>query len=113
MVKAGASSRFTFTLTDAAGVAVPSGSVQTLTLSLINVDTDTVIGAWNNRNVKNVNGGTLTDGGGTIDIPAADNAMVSTDESVTSERHLAVLRFTTSNEAGNASLIFSVARVHD
>lgn len=111
-IRAGASSKFTFTLTDAAGAAIPAALVQTLTLSLIDVDTDANIGAWNNRDVKGVNGGTLNDGGGTITIPGSDNAMVSTDASVASELHRAVLKFTTSNEAGSATLTFSVVRVH-
>ena len=111
-IRAGASSKFTFTLTDASGVAVPAASVVTLTLSLIDINTDAYIGSWNNRNVKNVNGGTVIDGGGTITIQATDNAMVSTDLSVASELHMAVLRFTTANESGSATMIFQVVRVH-
>lgn len=109
-IRAGSSSKFTFTLTDAAGVAVPSAAVVTITLSLINVDTDAAIGAWSNRSVKDVNGGTLTAGGGTITIPGSDNAMVST--TADSELHLAVLKFTTATEAGSGELTFTVERVH-
>lgn len=109
-IRADSSSKFTFTLTDASAVAVPAVSVVTITLSLINVATDAYIGAWNNRSVKNVNGGTLVDGGGTITIPASDNAMVSS--TAASERHLAVLKFTTASEAGSGELEFIVTRVH-
>lgn len=109
-IRAGSSSKFTFTLTDAAGVAVPAVAVVTLTLSLINVDTDAAIGLWTNRNVLNVNGGTVIDGGGTITIPGSDNAMVST--TAASELHLAVLKFTTATEAGSGELTFTVERVH-
>lgn len=109
-INAGSSARFTFTLADAAGDAVPSASVQTLTLSLIDVATDANIGSWNNRDVKGVNGGTVTDGGGTIDIPASDNAMVST--TAPSERRKAVLKWATTNEAGSVTLVFVVNRVH-
>lgn len=109
-IRAGSSSKFTFTIVDAGGVPVPAAAVATLTLSLINVDTDAVIGAWNNRDVKNANGGTLVDGGGTITIPAADNALIST--SLPQERHQAVLKFTTASEAGSGELMFMVTRVH-
>lgn len=109
-IRAGASSKFTFTLTDAAGVAVPAVAVSTITLSLIDADSDSAIGEWDNRSVKNVNGGAIVDGGGTITIPGSDNAMVST--TAASERHLAVLKFTTASEAGSGELAFVVNRVH-
>lgn len=108
-IRAGSSSKITFTLKDAAGVAVPAASVVTLTLSLYNTKTDAVINSRDNQNVKGVNGGTVVDGGGTIVLGAADNPLqLST---LQSEPHTALLKFTTANEAGSGELTFNVLRV--
>ncbi len=106
---AGSSTRFPFTLTDTNGDPVPAVAVLTLTFSLKNVDTDAYIGAWNNRDVKGVNGGTLNDGGGYVDVPPSDSAMVSTSDQ--RERHLGVIKYTTANEAGSCECRFVVKRV--
>ena len=109
-IRAGSSSKFTFSLNDSSKAPIPAASVQTLTLSLIDVDTDTFVGPWNNRNVKGVNGGAVVDGGGTVAIPGSDNQMVS--GTATRELHKAILKFTTSTEAGSCELTFPVIRVH-
>lgn len=109
-IRAGSSSKITFTLLDLAGAPVPLAAVTALTLLYMDVATDAVIGPWNNRNVLNVNGGVVVDGGGTITIPAADNAMVS--PTAKHESHLAVLKFTTATEAGSGEILIMLTRVH-
>lgn len=109
-VNAGATARLTITLTDYAGTSVPLASLSTLTLSVYDEDTDTACNGIDGTNIKNANGGTITDGGGYVDIAAATNAMVSTTAEV--ETHVALVKFTTTGGlAGNDSLRFNVRRV--
>jgi hypothetical protein len=84
---------YTATLQDEAEVVIPSASLTTLTLSVYDVRTGTVLNNRNNQNVLNANNVTVhaTSGLLTWSVQSADNAMVST-RSV--ESHIAVFEYT-------------------
>lgn len=109
-VNQGESSRLTITLTDYDGTDVALSALSTLALTIYDKDTDTVLNDYENLNIKNANGATITDGGGTVLLPAACNAMVSTTKA--RETHIALVKFTTSNNlAGSVAQPFDVLRV--
>lgn len=110
-IRQGSSGRITFTLNDASGSPIPAAAIQTLTLALYVTVSGTVINSRDDQDVKGVNGGALVDGGGTIDLVAADNIMESPTATV--EAHTALLKFTTANEAGSGELSFNVTRVRE
>lgn len=85
----------TGTLRDQAGDPVPAAALQTLTLTLYDKATDTLI--RDHESVFNVNGGTFhpTSGAFALTLSAADNAIVTATLSPASmEQHLGVLEAT-------------------
>jgi hypothetical protein len=112
-LKQAGSGVLTITLAAEDGTPIPLANITTITLTLYDVATGKVpAGIINSRNavsIKNVNGGTIADGGGTFKLTAADNAMVST--TAQSELHAALVEFTcTDGTAGWALERFAVER---
>jgi hypothetical protein len=84
------SGQYTSVLTDEFGVALPS--LTTLTLSLYDKASLTVLNTRNNQNVLNLNNVTFSAGTLTWMVQPADHTVVSA--SVTLERHRGVFEFT-------------------
>jgi hypothetical protein len=84
---------YTATLQDEAGSPIALVSLTSLTLSLYDVNTGTVLNSRNNQNVLNLNNVTFGVTGGllTWSVQAADNAVVG---SRSLERHRAVFEYT-------------------
>lgn len=103
--------RFTFTVRDADGAAVPAASMSSLTLDLYNRDpARTVIAAA--RNILNANGGTVdSSGAGVLELSAADNAIVR--PGVREETHVALLSWSYSggSKLGKGEIVFRVANL--
>jgi hypothetical protein len=86
---------YTATLKDSASVVIPLASLTTLTLTLKDDATDTVLNSRNAQNVLNTNNVTFhaTSGLLTWSIQSADNAIASTRKDG-HERHTATFEFT-------------------
>jgi hypothetical protein len=96
------------TLTDETGATITAG-LSTLTLTLYERRTRTILNSRTASNVLNANGGTLTAGVLTLVLSALDNALVSQDS--TREDHVALLEYTWASGAksGKKEITFTVA----
>jgi len=88
--------KYTATIKDENGAAIPSGSLTTLTLTLYDVDSQMIINSRNNQNVLNLNDVTVDAAGLlTWTMQPADNAILSVSLSDdATERHMALFKFT-------------------
>ena len=96
-IKEATTAQYMATLTDEAGVAIPSADLTTLTLTLYNESTAAIINSRDAQSVLNANGGTMhaTSGLLTMIFAVADNPIV--DTSLThgqTETHIAMFKFT-------------------
>lgn len=87
-----------------AGAALPAVDVSTITATLTTLS-GTVINSRSAQNVKNINGGTLTDGIFELVLSAADTALSGTDR--LQARRL-LLTFTTADGVEVHTVIFTV-----
>lgn len=95
------SSKLTATIQDESEVAIPAGSLSSLTLMLYDQTTElanpgttaAIINSRNRQNVLNANGCAVSTGGVmTMTFTPADNVIVNTGKS--SERHVALFEYT-------------------
>lgn len=83
------SSLYTADLVDETGAAVSGASLDTLTLTVYDVDTGTILNSRSQQNVKNVNGVTISAGGALVwTIAPADVAII--DDTKQFEQHVAL-----------------------
>lgn len=90
------SSVLTATIKDNTGTPIPGASLETLTVTLYEVLTGSIINGRNDTNILGANGGSVSVGGVlTWNMDAADNQILSaTSPPVTDERHVALIEFT-------------------
>lgn len=94
IVRERSSGRVTAVLQDETGAVIPSSSLSTLTLTLYDVATNTILNSRDAQNVLNANNVTV-DGSGNLTwtVQPADHAVVSTKPRAR-ERHRGVFDFT-------------------
>lgn len=94
------SASYTATLKDALEVALPLTSINTVTLTLTNVDTGAVINNRNEQDVKNGNNVTIhaTSGLLTWSIQPADNVMVTAGNEHELHRAVFVIVYSTTQK---------------
>jgi hypothetical protein len=111
-VNEGTTFLYTCTLKDETGAAVPLSAVNTLTLTLYNKETGTIINSRNVQNVLNANNVTLHATSGLLSWLAqpADNIIVTTDRIAGErEKHIALFEWTWSTtKKGKHELIILV-----
>lgn len=91
-VNEGVSARYTARLVDENNNGIGGNSLTSLTLTLYDKKTDTIINARDKQNVLNANGVTVSNTGGlTWTLTANDNAMVSNTASA--EIHVALFEW--------------------
>lgn len=95
--------RYTATIKDELGAAVPAASLLTLTLTLHDVQTGTLLGGRPaQQNVKNANNVTVDSAGNLVWlIQPADNAIVT--DTLLHEQHIALFEFTYTDSGGNSA----------
>lgn len=88
--------RLTGTFADETGAAIPLASLSTLTLTLYDRATDTVINGRDAQSILNVHGGTYdaTSGAFTLTLGASDNVIVTAGRAGAVETHIALLEAT-------------------
>lgn len=97
--------KYTANLVDTTGAAIAGASLDSLTLSLINVQTGVVLNSRNAQNVLNANGVTIdVNGLITWTLAPADNAII--DDRLQVEEHRAI--FTAKWSGGAGELVFDV-----
>ena len=93
-VRERSSGRYTCSIKDETEVAIPASSIATLTLTLYDVATGTILNARDAQDVLNANNVTIDSNGNLIWlVQPADHAVVSTRPN-TIERHRGVFRYT-------------------
>ena len=90
---------YSATIRDAAGAVIPTANITTLTLTLYDVETGTIINSRNAQNVHNTNNVTVTSGGVlTWEIQPADNAIIGTRRRAGQyEKHVALFEYSWSS----------------
>jgi hypothetical protein len=77
-VNEGTSARYTGTLRDESGAVVPASSLDSLTLTLFDVATETIINARDDQDVLNAHGVTISEAGEIVwTIEPDDNVIVT------------------------------------
>jgi hypothetical protein len=106
-----ASALLTGTLTDEAGAAVPAAQLTTLTLTLYDKVTGSIINGRNAQNVLNANGVTVSAAGALAwTMDPLDNPIVTAGSS--KERHVALFKWTYgAGKKGNAEVHVDVTDV--
>lgn len=112
-VREGTSHNITATFKDMDGVAINKTSLSTLTLTLFERHTSTIINSRNATSVKDANGGTVdSDGTLTMRLEPADNAIVG---EATEEEHIARFVWTWSDgvagRTGSKDVAFRVVNL--
>ena len=113
-VREGSSGTLTITLKQHDGIPIPKVSLETLTLTLYDVETDQVINSRSGVNIFDAHGCTVADDGtATLSLTPADNVVIDRNRPYGEpEIHAALVKFTAAvNIAGNAELRFTVERV--
>lgn len=114
----GSSFNLEVTLKDADGATVDAATVSTLTLTLFDRESATIINSRNAMNVQNANGGTISASILTVRLDAADNAFV--DDAGTAatgdiEEHIARIIFTWSDgqttRTGLNEVMFGIRKI--
>ena len=108
--------RYKVILSDEAGAAIPLSDMTTITLTLYDDYTGTIINSRNAQNVKNTNNVTYTEAGLlTWTLQPNDNIIVSSDVRTNSyEKHIALFEFTWDSgaKAGKHELEFQVRQLN-
>lgn len=102
--------RITGTIKDHTDTAIPAASLSTLTLTLYEKKSGTIINTRSAANVLNTGGGTVTSGGVlTMVLDPADNALVT--QAPATEVHVALFEWTYNSgaAAGRALVEFTVS----
>lgn len=96
-VEEGGSKTYHCTLQDDAGDPIPLAAITSLTATLYDVVTDTIINSRDAQDVKNANGGTVdaTSGAFALDLLAADNPIKTATS--TKEQHKLLLELVLTN----------------
>lgn len=91
--------KYTATIKDEAGAAIATADITTLTLTLYDVETGTIINSRNAQNVHNTNNVTVSSEGVLAwTIQALDNAIVGTRRRAGQyEKHVALFEYTWSS----------------
>ena len=91
--------KYTATIKDEAGAAIATADITTLTLTLYDVETGTIINSRNAQNVHNTNNVTVSSKGVLAwTIQALDNAIVGTRRRAGQyEKHVALFEYTWSS----------------
>jgi hypothetical protein len=113
VIEEGESMNIGISFHDMAGVAITKANLITLTITLIDVATSTVLNSRNGQSILDANGGTVTnDGVLTMRLDAADAPMVGT---ASRESHLARFTWTwndgVSVRTGKVEVVFDVVDV--
>lgn len=96
-------------IADAAGAALGASAITTLTLTLYEKRTGSILNSRNAVNIKNANGGTVDSSGNlALTLDPADNALLT--QAVAHETHVALIRWTynVGAAAGWAQIEFAV-----
>lgn len=108
--------RYKVILSDEAGAVIPLSDMTTITLTLYDDYTGTIINSRNAQNVKNTNNVTYTEAGLlTWTLQPNDNIIVSSDVRTNSyEKHIALFEFTWDSgaKAGKHELEFQVRQLN-
>jgi hypothetical protein len=108
--------RYKVILSDEAGAVIPLSDMTTITLTLYDDYTGTIINSRNAQNVKNTNNVTYTEAGLlTWTLQPNDNIIVSSDVRTNSyEKHIALFEFTWDSgaKAGKHELEFQVRQIN-
>lgn len=108
--------RYVVTLKDETGVVIPLSALTTLTLTLYDVYTNTVINSRNDQNVKNTNNVVYTEAGVlTWTLQPTDNVIVTSDVRTNGyEDHIALFEYTWSSgsKAGKHELEIFVRQIN-
>lgn len=89
------SGEYSATITDPSEAAIPLSKVDTLVLTLVDLDSDTVINSRDNQDVLNANDVTYNEQGELVwTIRPADNAIVGDVCAGKAQRHLATFELT-------------------
>lgn len=115
--KEGGSALLQFKLYDATGTQLAETAILTLTCTLKDVDTDTVINSRDGESILDANGGSV-DPSGDVDLVLSplDNVIVTAGNSL--ERHAITIEWTWNDDGGNPyagieEFEFQVAAVDD
>lgn len=103
--------RITGVIKDEAGNGVPGANLTTLTLTLYDSSTESIINSRNDSDINGVNGGSVDASGNLVmKLSPADNALIGTGDS---EKHIALIEWTYNSGAdtGRAEVIFTVANL--
>jgi len=112
IVAEGTSTQLTATLKDRLGVAVPGTDLTHLTLTLYELESETVINSRDAQNILGVNGGSVSVAGVlTLELSELDNVLVSQDSG--RETHVALFqyRYNGGSKYGKAEVHFPVANL--
>lgn len=108
--------RYKVILSDETGAVIPLSDMTTITLTLYDDYTGTIINSRNAQNVKNTNNVTYTEAGLlTWTLQPNDNIIVSSDVRTNSyEKHIALFEFTWDSgaKAGKHELEFQVRQLN-
>jgi hypothetical protein len=100
--------RFTALLKDELGVAIPSSSLNTLTLTLYNKKDLAIINSRNKQSILNTNGGTV-DSSGNFTLTLTPSDMIVVRKVQAQEPHIALVEWTYgAGKAGGHELEFTV-----
>lgn len=103
--------RITGVIKDEAGNGVPGANLTTLTLTLYDSSTESIINSRNDSDINGVNGGSVDASGNLVmKLSPADNALIGTGDS---EKHIALIEWTynAGADTGRAEVIFTVANL--
>jgi len=105
--------KYKATITDEDQAAIASSSLSTLTLTLYDVETGTIINSRNGQNILNANNVIIdSDGLLTWTIQAADNEIVGTRRRAGQyEKHVALFEYTWSSKASKHELILEIRQL--
>lgn len=95
---------YSCTLANEAGAALPASAVSAITATLVAATGGTVV--VSGRNVRNVNGGTLTDGAFSLVLSGSDLALQADEADLTYAERRLTLAFTATGASGAALPIY-------
>ena len=105
--------KYKATITDEDNAAIAVASLSTITLTLYDVETGTIINSRNAQDVKNTNNVTVDSAGLlTWTIQSADNEIIGTRRRAGQyEKHVALFEYTWSSKASKHELILEIRQL--
>jgi hypothetical protein len=110
-VNEGSTAEYACDLVDASGDSIDASAVLTIVATLRANGVSAVINGRDDQNVKDINGGTLTDGAFTLELSALDNVIVSST-SDREELHKLTLQMTYNKTGGGTGALTHEVRFY-